>query len=323
MPDRPTLFEFFLNEDFYLRLAGDYVTEIDDNDPYRMQKIMIRAFQIAGYDYMSLLGSDFAFSYSKHSLKDTFSLNDLSKITDEKSFLEYQWDEPDNYDYSILDDLRNFLPDGMKIIIRARESVYAGVSRLMGYDNLCIAIYENEDLVKALFNAVGKRILRYNEICCQFVSVGAVIVNDDWGYKTQTMLSPFHLRKYCFPWHKKIVETIHKAGKPAILHSCGNLREVYEDVIDDMHYDGKHSFEDTICPVEDVYEKYSGRIAILGGIDVDFLTRKTPEEIKNRSIDMLERTQEKGGYALGSGNSIPQSIPYENYLAMISTIKNF
>jgi uroporphyrinogen decarboxylase len=319
-PARPTLFEFLLNDDFYQRLAGDDVAEIDDNDPHRQQKIIIRAFCNAGYDYATLPGSDFKFAYAQHAQKSTFSLNELTMIVDEKSFRAYRWDEPDRYDYSVLDALRDFLPDGMKIIIRDNESVFAGVCRLMGYENLCAAIYENEDLVQAMFDAVGSRILLYNEICSQYESVGAVIVNDDMGFKTQTMLSPDHLRKYCFPWHKKIVDAIHRAGKPAILHSCGNLREVYEDVIVDLHYDGKHSFEDAICPVEAVYDQYAGRIAILGGIDLDFLTRQTPGEIRKRSAAMLERSLDKGGYALGSGNSIPSYIPYDNYRAMISAI---
>ena len=50
------------------------------------------------------------------------------------------------------------------------------------------------------------------------------------------------------------------------------------------------------------------------------LCRKTPQEIYERSCKMLEKTQDKGGYALGSGNSIPYYVPFENYLAMISAV---
>jgi uroporphyrinogen decarboxylase len=32
---------------------------------------------------------------------------------------------------------------------------------------------------------------------------------------------------------------------------------------------------------------------------------------------MLERTAGRGGYALGTGNSVPDYVPDENYLAMI------
>ena len=71
-------------------------------------------------------------------------------------------------------------------------------------------------------------------------------------------------------------------------------------------------------PVEEAYEAWGDRIAILGGIDVDFMARKTPQEIQNRSLEILTRGMVKGGYALGSGNSIPDYIPDENYFAMIS-----
>jgi uroporphyrinogen decarboxylase len=87
-----------------------------------------------------------------------------------------------------------------------------------------------------------------------------------------------------------------------------------DDVIDDMRYDGKHSYEDTIQPVESAYDQYSRRIAILGGIDVDFVCRSTPEAVYERSMNMLKRRR---SYALGTGNSVPEYVPDRNYFAMI------
>jgi len=142
-----------------------------------------------------------------------------------------------------------------------------------------------------------------------------VIMCDDWGYKTGTMLRPETLRQWVFPWHRQLVETVHAAGKVAILHACGNIAAVMEDVFA-LGYDAKHSYEDTILPVEQAYARYSGRIAVLGGMDVDFLARSTPQAIYTRCRDMLEMT---GGrrYALGSGNSITPDIPVENRNAML------
>jgi uroporphyrinogen decarboxylase len=147
-----------------------------------------------------------------------------------------------------------------------------------------------------------------------------LISNDDWGFKTQTMLSPADMRRYVIPWHKRIVETIHKAGKPAILHSCGNLKLLMDDIIDTIGYDAKHSYEDSILPVEEAYELYGKRIAILGGLDLDFVCRSTPDEVHKRAVAMLERVKGRGGYALGTGNSVPEYVPVENYLAMISAV---
>ena len=59
-------------------------------------------------------------------------------------------------------------------------------------------------------------------------------------------------------------------------------------------------------------------LAILGGIDVDFLCRSTPQAIRERSAAMLRRAARRGAYALGSGNSLPDYVPDEGYLAMRS-----
>jgi uroporphyrinogen decarboxylase len=178
-------------------------------------------------------------------------------------------------------------------------------------------LVDDPDLASEIFDAIGARLVRHYEICVQHDTVGAVIGNDDWGFKTQTMLSPADMRRYVIPWHKKIVQVAHAAGKPAILHSCGNLAAVMDDVID-IGYDAKHSYEDTIQPVEDAYEQYHDRIAILGGIDLDFVVRSEPQQVYKRAKTLLQQTADRGGYALGTGNSVPEYAPHENYLAMIA-----
>jgi uroporphyrinogen decarboxylase len=92
-----------------------------------------------------------------------------------------------------------------------------------------------------------------------------------------------------------------------------------DDIIDELKYDAKHSFEDTIIPVEDCWQKWHKKIAVLGGIDVDFLSRSNPETIGKRCKKMLETTGLQS-YALGSGNSITGYIPIENYKAMIEIV---
>jgi uroporphyrinogen decarboxylase len=164
---------------------------------------------------------------------------------------------------------------------------------------------------------VGELIYKYYETALQFDTVGIIMCNDDWGFKTQTFLSPADMRKYVFPWYKKYVELAHDKNIPAVLHSCGYAGDIMDDIIDVMGFDGKHSFEDAIMPVEDSYEKYHNRIAILGGIDVDFLIQKSEAEIITRCKAMLKRTDDRGAYALGTGNSVPEFVPQDNYLTMI------
>ena len=318
-PDRPTLFEFFLNEGLYKKLAGVG----PDSNYAGLDKIKtdIKAYTHAGYDYTTVQGSDFRFTSERRQGKKSISLNQGAVIHDRHSFKEYPWPDPDSYDYSRLDSLAPELPEGMKFIVWGDGGVLENVIQLTGYDNLCYMIADDPGLVRDLFYEVGSRFARDYEICAGYESVGALISNDDWGFNTQTMLSAADLRKYVFPWHKKIVGAIHAEGKPAILHSCGQLESVIDDIIGDMKFDAKHSYEDGIIPVEQAYDRWGGRIAVFGGIGMDFLCRADPEEVHRRSCGMLEKSAGKGCYALGSGNSIPSYVPDKNYLAMISAVR--
>lgn len=320
-PERATLFEFYLNPHIHnLLTEGE---EIIKDDLYDLRKT-IKAYENAGYDYCTLHASDFRFKSNRDQHgKSSLSLNESAIITDWESYELYKWNNPEDYDYSRLEKLKSSLPEGMKFIVYGEGGVLENVVELLGYENLCYLLADDPHLVEKIFDDVGSRLLKYYEISLQYDSVGAVISNDDWGFNTQPFLRIEDMERYVFKWHRKIVKKIHEAGRPAILHSCGELKDIMDTIIYDIGYDGKHSYEDNILPVEEAYELYGGKIAILGGIDMNFLCTKTPEEVYKRSYEMVERTMERGGYALGSGNSIPEYTPPENYFAMIKAVHDF
>ena len=321
-PDRPVLFEYFVNGDLISFVNGESFASLDNRED--QIRAIIRFFHKSGYDYATIPSryfNAFSFGNTGHEKKATVSLNEGSAITDRKSLDSCNWPNSEQGNFELLRNLALELPSGMKFIVSAPGGVLENVIDLVGFERLCFMICEDEELTNAIFNEVGSRLLRFYEICSAIEPVGALIVNDDWGFKTQTMISPDMLRQFVFPWHKRIVETIHQNGKYAILHSCGNLSEVIDDIVEELKYEAKHSFEDNILPVEEAWKLWHERIAILGGIDMDFLVRRKPEEIKERCREMLKLTGSKA-YALGSGNSIPTYVPIENYLAMIEIIKD-
>lgn len=311
-PDRPVLFELFLSDHLNRVLAGH---DPDMKDPYGYMKMIIDAAINGGYDYCTLHG-DFNFDKGSRPNLNSISLNEGFLIYDWESFEKYKWTDPSAGNYDRFEKLASYIPENFKFMVMAPDGVLENVIRIVGYDNLCMLLYDDEELVQAVFDNVGSRLLKYFEICLQYDTVGFISSNDDWGFNTQTFLSPAQMRKYVFPWHKKIVEAAHKAGKPAILHSCGNPVEIMDDVIDDMKFDARHSFEDNIIPIEDAYRRWGDRIPQLGGMDMDMMTRGDPKVISKRASDMLDLAETRGGYALGTGNSIAPYIPDENYFAM-------
>ncbi len=318
-PQRPTLMELFLNKKLYADLLQEKIPEgfIQRNN------FAARAYRALGYDYVTIpTPSALSFAQLESRQKETKSLNHEAMIKDEQSFKSYPWPQPDDYDYSYLSDDNLQLPQGMKAVCLGPGGVLENTISLLGYDNLCIKIYEQPQLVKKIVDKIGETLCGYYENCVRYESVGACYVNDDWGFNTQTMLSPEHMRQFIIPWHKKITQIIHDSGKYAIMHSCGNLWDVMDDIIYDVKSDAKHSYEDGITPVEQAYERLKNKIAVIGGIDIDFLCRKTPEQVYERAKNLIEITKEDGGYLLGSGNSIPEYIPRESLFAMLSAALN-
>ena len=105
-----------------------------------------------------------------------------------------------------------------------------------------------------------------------------------------------------------------------VLMFDGGVHKIDEllDLIEDVGIDAKHSFEDIIMPVADFKRKYGDRIALLGGLDVDFMCRSDEATIRQRVRDTLDVCLPGGGYCLGTGNSVANYIPLENYLIMLN-----
>ncbi|HNX27096.1 MAG TPA: uroporphyrinogen decarboxylase family protein, partial [Phycisphaerae bacterium] len=297
-PARPTLFEFFHNPDLYGFCCGQVGVDADGlleifEDPFI--SLRVPAFVAMGYDYVTMPANQINFAGKQRDSKASCSMSHGGAVTDWKSFEEFHWPDVNDCGADFLELFSPFLPDSMKFIVNGPCGVLENVVQLVGYEDLCLLMFDDPQLVDAIFTKVGQTLVDYYSQAVQHERVGAIISNDDWGFNTQTMLATADMRRLVFPWHKEIVAVAHAAGKPAILHSCGQLAEVYEDIIEDMKFDGKHSYEDKIQPVEQAYEKYKGRLAILGGLDLDFVCRADSDAIYRRAKDMLERSESDGG----------------------------
>ncbi|MDZ7314732.1 MAG: hypothetical protein ONA69_02560 [candidate division KSB1 bacterium] len=321
VPSRPTLFEFTLNQKVYEQVTQQ--PQPEDGDGAAWARYLIKAFGKLGYDFAVIGGWHHrALVFEKETVvqKASKSLNQGAVITNEKEFDEYPWPSLREDRLAFFASIDSELPDGMKLIACGYAGVLETVIELVGYENLCTMIYLQPELAEAIFAQVGSRILALYQRCLEYDAVGAIIANDDWGFKTQTMLPPDDLRRLVFPWYKKVVQAAHERGKPVILHSCGNLEAVMDDIIDDLKVDGKHSFEDVIFPVEEAVAKWGDRIAVIGGIDVDFIAQQAPELIRERAARLAHLSLQRGGIAVGSGNSIPEYIPIRNYCALLEAV---
>jgi uroporphyrinogen decarboxylase len=234
-----------------------------------------------------------------------------------EDFEKYPWPSITEQNFHVHRYLCAHLPEGMGFISCHAGGVYEHVSRLMGYEALCINLHENPSLVRAVTDRIGNLILEYNRWLLQLDGLVAIFQGDDLGFRSQTLISPKHIREYYLPWHKRYADMTHRAGRVYYLHSCGKVDAIMPDLIEDVGIDGKHSFEDAVLPIAEAKRRYGDKICVLGGVDVAQLTTLDPARLRRYVRGIIEACSSGGRFAIGAGNSIPSYIPVENYLTML------
>ena len=335
-PDRVYYIELFLDGEVQQALCDRYevLDGLDPDDPYFDLQRQIAIQRFLGYDFVRAGVEGLNMPVHRLNTADTADLQRQGgrsfmeerkgPITNWDEFEAYPWPDPQATTTRALEWYEKNLPDDMCVIGSGGFGHFAEyLAWCMGLETLCYALYDQRDLVQAfserlieMYGVTIRKIL-------QFDCVKAVWGSDDMGFRTGTFISPADMREFILPGHKLMAQKSHEAGHPYLLHACGNLKLIMEDLIEDVRIDAKHSFEDTFETVTDAKEQYGDRIALLGGIDVDFMCRATEEQVRERVRNTLEVCQPGGGYCLGSGNSVANYIPLDNYLAMVDEGRKF
>ncbi len=290
----------------------------------------IQLWRALGYDYYRVR-AEIPFETQTLAARDTaqFGAGQRHWVNEHEGLIQslqdfeaYPWPAPAAVDFSAAEAAQSGLPDGMGLI-GFSGGVLEWSSSLLGLESMMLLLYDEPELVKAVVDRVGQTIYDALRVFCTMDKVFALWLGDDMGFKTATLLQPQHLRQYILPWHQRYAELAHQSGRLFLLHSCGHLEAIMPDLLQDVRIDAKHSFEDVIVPVEQFKERWGKRVAVLGGVDVDLLSRGTEEDVRRRTGQILAACAPGGGYACGSGNSITNYMPPENYLAMLETIHRF
>ena len=146
--------------------------------------------------------------------------------------------------------------------------------------------------------------------------VGGVWLVDDLSYGSGPMIDPKFFRKYVFPWYEEIAAICRK--NDLLFHSDGSLWPMLDDLAS-VGFQALHPIDPTCMDIRQVKEKVGKKIGILGNIDVDLLARGTPEQVRQLTKETIRDIAPGGGFALGSGNSVPNWARFENYQAMRDT----
>ena len=301
--------------------------------PLRRLQDHVDFWREAGYDYalLYILGQPIPDHFYQDLVGEklselaegvaTASTFTVAGVKDEKTFEEYPWHEPNDVYYGDVDMIEKYLPEGMKLVVD-QGPLFSGMWRLMGLETFAMACVDNPALIKRISEKLGELCVNIIENLVQRDWVGAVWFGDDMAYTEGLMVSPEFLRTYVFPYYKRIGDLCREYGKLFIFHSDGNLTEVHEELLA-CGVQAIHPNEPLSAEIVELKKRYGDRVALIGNVDMELLTRGPVEDVVTATKYLIENVAPGGGFALGSGNSIAPFVPLENYKAMLDTVRKY
>ncbi len=215
--------------------------------------------------------------------------------------------------------LRERYPD--KAVAVVGESGWApAVFMRGGIENLFLDLAMRPSFAKDLM-CIGAAY--YAELYPLAIAAGAdvVFLGDDYCDNKGPMMSPRMFNEIILPHDAAVVASIKKAGAYCIKHIDGDIRKIMDPLV--------ATGLDCLGPLQDVpgmeldkiFDRYPGRISVMGNISVDLLSRGTPEEVVEATRHLLRTVSSKGPHIFSSGNTISSSVNPANYIAMVRTVQ--
>jgi len=243
-------------------------------------------------------------------------------ITGWEAFEKYPWPTVDDFDLSKWDTLDRILPDGMKAILLLGK-IYTTVWMFMGAQIFFNTLENDPQLIGAMFEKVGRlqyeTFLRVAEHPC----VGAVLNPDDIAHNTGLLIHPKYLKKYLFPWYKKMGEVCRNKGIGFIFHSDGNCTEAMDDIID-CGFHGFNPIQPNCMDIDTVKQKWGKQLCLIGNLNLDStLTLGTPDDVRAEVHERIRTIGPGGGYMVASSNSITDYVPLANMQALFKATFDF
>ncbi|MFX1590982.1 MAG: uroporphyrinogen decarboxylase family protein, partial [Promethearchaeota archaeon] len=148
-----------------------------------------------------------------------------------------------------------------------------------------------------------------------------VMCGDDYGYNLGLQIPLKQWQEFIKPYLKKYVDIVHDKGVKFIIHTCGDIHELFPDFVE-IGIDGVESLQPQINDLE-LYRKKYPEITLLGTIDdTELLKTGTPENIRREVKNNIAKLGKKGGYIPGPTNFLLDQPP-ENIVSLYRAIQEF
>ena len=184
---------------------------------------------------------------------------------------------------------------------------------LMGDGDLCVAYYEQPELVHDILDTIADTAYRVLDRVSARVQVDMLSVHEDLAGRSGPLIGPKQMKEFVIPYYRRAWDLVRSRG--ARLFMCdtdGNVDAIVADFI--------AGGVNLLYPMEPAAgmdmvtcrELYGTSLAFLGGIDKHVI-RRSKEEIVAELEYKIPPMVRTGGCVLGLDHRIPNGTPIANY----------
>ena len=202
--------------------------------------------------------------------------------------------------------------NGEIAVFGSTRSAFGFLFILLGLENMADAIYNEPELLQEIIEAADDF---WTRLGLKLIECGcdALYVANDMGMNGRTLISPNQLREFFFPSFRKQVQTWKAAGAKVLLHSCGNIDAVLEDLAD-IGIDAINNIQVRAgMDLARTKEKIGDRVTIVGNVDATGIMCQSDKSLIDNAIrQVVETAGQDGALIIATDHSFHEGIPSEN-----------
>lgn len=194
-------------------------------------------------------------------------------------------------------------------------SLFERAWTLRGMEELMVDFLEHPAFVHELLSAIADYNIAQVRQALTY-DIDAVYFGDDWGQQHGLIMGPKLWREFILPQLRRMYGVVRGAGKKVFIHSCGDVDELFDDLID-AGVNCFNPFQPEVMDVMSLLPLYRGRLVFHGGLSTQrTLPYGSAEDVRLETRRLLALGTQ-GGYIFSPAHAVEGDVPLQNMLAFI------
>lgn len=227
----------------------------------------------------------------------------------ERMKARYRWDDPGRVTDAGLKKWDEYRRQGDAMVKVWFNGLFMQMREWMGFEPLCLAFYDDEEMIDDMIAFYGEFISRMLERALPRMRPDCVHVGEDIAYKGALMIAPEIIRQKLVPVWRQWGEIVHGSGCPVYMMDSDGFVGTLVPLLIEAGFDINDPLE--VAAGNDIIklqEEFGDRIAFMGGVDKRVMARGG-DELRD-FMEYIRPAVRRGRYIPSCDHGIPDDVSW-------------